>query len=243
MENKRRSISENDCRLIERYCDNECSEREIAAVKDLVSENADAASYLSSIKAIHNEVVSSYSGAPDSINIWDKISRRIDEEQKLAILLGARRISTKTKIFQRFAVHVQDHVAAWGVSSAAAIAICVLLIRVLPGSNPNDNGVGGESFAKESSFGGESAGVSNVARVPVKSSAPEIFEEQIPQTMEVDWMRSKGGVRVIQNRHGSPIFWVKKREPRNIASIPMTNPPTALWVNDTTNAEDYSNVD
>ncbi|RIL09976.1 MAG: hypothetical protein DCC75_05370 [Proteobacteria bacterium] len=156
-------------------------------------------------------------------NLWQRVSARVEQEQRSAILLGARQ--------QPWAWRPQFQPYAFGAVAAAALVVAFLV----PGAGDlNAPGSGEINMAANSILNPpnsplevtEVSAVSKVAAVQPNTHADEtslLFSSlesppvvtsrsRAPKVLEVDWMKSKGRVNLISDpQERSTMVWVRRK--------------------------------
>jgi hypothetical protein len=226
-------------RLLIKLLDGECCAPERWLVHRMLERNRAAAEAFERLKSDREVLKSalevSLAGDQDAgtVDLWDRISKRIDIEERSALLIGKRNLSTSVR------PALLDSLSSgltWGISGAVAAA---MVIFVFANSASIDVGNGFNSGQLVSSRAPENPGFSNVSLGSgkgKKAGTPQILERRYPVTLEVDWMRSDGRVRVMSGEsERSPIIWVKRRKPagRGLFDVEPGNPvapqPQATW--------------
>ena len=197
-----KDLSEQQQLLLSSYVDNECSFISRIRAERLLKRSETAKLFVRNIKHSSQTYRSLFSDTQHSSDLWDKISRRIDAEERSALYLGERKPAVAEGERQAVASFFSKQAILGGLSGAA-VAACVLLLISRP-TKPSEIipvYTGGPVAAHNSSaFHQASLGSSP------KSSANG-------SSMEVDWMRSNGSLKIIQNPNdNSAIFWVRKRQ-------------------------------
>jgi hypothetical protein len=157
---------------------------------------------------------------PKATELWDKIARRIDEEERAGIFLG-RRVAEGSERAPRWFERVGFDRAAWGMTGGMlAASLTVFMLRQAP--DASRDGLNFASTALPLTHIGMSA-ERPVPRVATTSSAPVSFSSATHNIVEVDWMRSDGRVRLLQDpSERSAIIWVKRRQlPHSIGAAPQ----------------------
>ena len=196
-----KELSEQQELLLSSYVDNECSFLSRMRAERLIKRNETAKLFVQNLKNTSQTYRSLFSDSAASPNLWDKISQRIDAEERAALYLGQRKPAVVEHQTPALA-HFFTRQSVIGGLSGAAVAACVLLLV----SRPTKTGeilpvyTGGPVAAHNTSgFHQASLGSTQQGVIPGSS-------------MEVDWMRSNGSLKIIQNPNdNSAIFWVRKR--------------------------------
>ena len=189
------SLSGRQERLLSKLHDGECGLVERLLAERLVSRLAAARRFMARLDEARRVMVERADGAAQ-VDLWSKISMRIDQEQRAEVFLGRRRET----LVERVVGFVREHRhIAWGVPSGVALAGLILLF-VAPSPAPNGGeplGIAreGASYTAAPTVNLASAGSSRSYRAPV----------------EVDWVRGSGRVRVMQDpQRSSAIIWVRR---------------------------------
>jgi hypothetical protein len=155
-------LSEQQELLLSSYVDDECSLLSRLRAERLIKRNESAKLFVQNLKNTSQTYRSLFSETPTSPDLWDKISQRIDAEERASLYLGQRKSETVAPHISGLANFFSKQALIGGLSGAA-VAACVLMLVSRP-------------------------------------------------AMEVDWMRSNGSLKIIQNpSDNSAIFWVRKR--------------------------------
>ncbi len=194
-------LSEQQQLLLSSYVDNECSFISRVRAERLIKRNNIAKAFVQDLKNTSQTLRSFLSSTPTSPDLWDRISQRIDAEERAALYLGQRKPETQ-EMERSFLASFFSKQSVIGGLSGAAVAACVLMLI----SRPTKPGeiipvyTGGPVAAhNRSAFHQASLG-----------TAPQGAGSG--SSMEVDWMRSNGSLKIIQNPNDkSAIFWVRKR--------------------------------
>lgn len=207
------TLSEKEEKLLVKFLDSECSMVERMLVRRLLQRDSRAAEFLNSMRAMSDEVGRVCAGVPaDSADLWARVSARIDSERRSEVFLGPRHKESRFRGLQELLSMRSLGLA--GAVSAAAVLLIVVQFTGQPGAAGRPVGV-----VKSSS--GQSGAVVPVnvtnrggSDESVPFSRPQLLEKSYPSTMEVDWVRSHGRVRLIQDPdEKSTIIWIKRRKP------------------------------
>jgi hypothetical protein len=196
-----KALTEQQELLLSCYVDNECSFLSRLRAERLIKRNDIAKRFVFNLKETSQTYRSLFSDTPAAPDLWDTISQRIDAEERAALYLGQRQSATVAQEGPSLA-HFFSKQAVIGGLSGATIAACVLVLI----SRPTKPGeiipvyTGGRVAAHNASaFHQASLGTAPQAAI-------------LGSSMEVDWMRSKGSLKIIQNpNNNSAIFWIRKR--------------------------------
>lgn len=116
-------LSEHDELLISRYADGESGFFEARRVRRLLAANAEAEAFLGSLRRIGGEVSDS-SRFELRIDLCERIERRIDQEERAALYLGARestRRGDRREVFSAWEALLGR--GLWGMSGALAAVL------------------------------------------------------------------------------------------------------------------------
>ncbi len=226
-------ISERDELLLCRYFDGEAGLWSRFRAKRIISHSAAAQEFYGSLDKIKG-VVSANSGAQtdDVADLWDKISARLDSEERAAFYLGERHNSSHEQNRSYWHNFISSQALWGGLSGAATTALVLLFVAARPNSDSSLAAVQGDlrsspqngfrqiALGNPMSFidnGGRQSSLLHQARSmtirdrDALSARPRMLTER-SSSMEVDWMRSNGPLKLIQNpSEQSTIIWVKRR--------------------------------
>ena len=234
-ENGMAQLSEREEQLLSKYFDGECGWLGRFRAKQLLGRNSAARSFFEALSLIGTET-QQLSG--QKVDLWQAINRRIDQEERAALYLGERRASTETKRI------VWNPGFTWGASGAmvtAGLAVIVFATsstssnttqqaRAAAGVLPQVQGVERSATLEQASMPQSSiqqnsfipqemipqaALVSEGGASPRSLPNSASFRDPLSEMVEVDWMRSNGSLRLLQDPgERSAIIWVKrKRQP------------------------------
>lgn len=197
-------LSSRQERLLGRFFDGECRFWEKLAAGRLVRTSPAARAYLDSLKGLREACAPRRAA---DVDLWSRISARIEQEQRSAILLGKRELNASwheriSGFRERFGSRM-----AWGVSGAFAAACAGFLALSIdaPGKKGTPELVADAKPAASSNL-------QLVSEHSGKAGTPKIIDPSYPVALEVDWMRSDGRVSLMQDpARRSAIIWVKKR--------------------------------
>jgi len=204
-------IQEKTQLLLMRFLDGECGYFERRRVRRLLDSDPEAAQFLAEMQqAIDGCGLLSRVKGPDPVNMWQRVSARIAQEEKAAEFLGRRKISALLpEGFWSFEWLRE----AWKIyvpSGALALACLALLVVYLNPASRN----AGEYVASGRDINGNIVPVNlslEGATLPGNYIRPRLLEDKYPAPLEVDWLRSRGQVKFIQNsQESSPIIWVDR---------------------------------
>lgn len=208
--------------LLSKFYDGETTLLEKLRARLLIKRNSAAASFLNSLQSLSSTAYSSALSANEPCDLWDRISARIDAEERAALYLGKRTATSTTPQEGLISRLLSSH-ALFGGLSGAAIAAAVL-IAVYPSSNQRDLTVinAEPSTLARAPQGFRTVTLPNANNQSENQTAP--LGSRSITAMEMDWMRGSGPLKIIQNPGSSSgIIWVKRlRNPRSVASAAPT---------------------
>lgn len=199
-EARSRELSERQQILLSSYVDNECSLFSRLLAERLIKTNNEARLFVHTLKNTSQAYRASVSEHDTSIDLWDRISNRLESEERAALYLGQRKPTVDSQGPSLMEKLLSRQALIGGLSGAAVAATVLVFI-----SRPSRPGeilpvyTGGPVAAHNSpAFHQASLGADTQAL----GSSP----------MEVDWMRGNGSFKIIQNpKDNSAIIWVRKR--------------------------------
>lgn len=221
-------LKEKDEILLNAFIDGELSFFDNLKAKRLLSSNSAAQKYVDDLKqvsiSLKDVIVSEQSSL--SVDLWEKIDARIDQEEKAEFFLGSRRADSSKE-----AISVADRVTnfiskgAWSMAGglvAASITFMLMNQSNTPGTSQN-LASGAPVILEQTpkpvelvSMNSNSNRGSSLSRWRRKHIAQQqqllkrINNQEMP--FEVDWMKSDGRVTFIQDpRKKATVIWVKKR--------------------------------
>jgi hypothetical protein len=201
-------LSDKQQLLLSRFHDGECGYVESILAKRLISRNPDAVEFCRRLDSIRECCLSELSFTTklgESVNLWDRISTRIDQESRAELYLGKRRIEQKKEsVWERFS---SPYALAGGLSGAALAAVLLVVSYRSPGvttfTAPHMASTNQFQLVRPVAMGAGSAGSPTTLRVPSVGS---------PSSLEVDWVRSQGSLKLIPDPNGSSaIIWVRRK--------------------------------
>ena len=213
-------LTETQEKLLQKYADGECNALEKLMIQRL-RKRPEALSYLSDLEAISPQIKStmelhSQQAGSQSVDLWDRISVRLEQEDRAALFLGKR----KPVVVERFSFFSKQAYVGAGALAAACLALLVVIPSSKSGSISNPAGT--------STVANEQSGIPsiNLASTNTNRLEPPRFlnSGEVPTSVEVDWMHSAGRVKMIQSPEGgSDIIWV--RRPANANPIVRSRRP------------------
>jgi hypothetical protein len=221
--------------LLSRYVDGECGLIRSLQVKRLLSTQPAARRYVTQLeqtRATLSEHLSASSSV--SVDLWGRIEARIDQEERAAFFLGARRIETRHDTTPRDSIWSAFSLpATWlGGVSGAALAGALLVLFFKPGQ------IVSFSAPQQIATQNSPQQVQPVGIGSPRYSQPRVARINRLSSFEVDWMRSHGSLNVIPDTNGSSaIIWVRRRQmpiARSLKSLPASRPRALLTASPTT---------
>lgn len=213
-------LSEKQQLLLSTYFDRECSFLARLAAERLIKRSPSARLFIDSLERSGSALRSAATNQTVSVDLWDRVSARIDNEERAAVYLGRRNTVVEDDRGSFITRFISRHAVVSGLSGAA-VAAAVLMVVSRP-QKPGDIipvHLGVPSVAHNSSaFHQASLGAN-----------PRSFDTR--STMEVDWMRANGSLRLIQNPSGkSAIIWVRKKNASSAATKTTLHPTPTIRV-------------
>lgn len=201
----RGALSEKQELLLSRFHDGECSFLSAFFARRLVSQNANARSYLNDLRGLKNHCSHLVESSSDStVDLWARIDARIEQEQRAAYYLGTRQPEhSRESLWQRLSI---GHAVMGGLSGAAIAAALILVVsrpsQLMTFSAPAAGPVTGHQIIHPVGIGSASAPRTQFKVTPARAHNP----------LEVDWMRANGSLKLIPDPSGSSaIIWVRRR--------------------------------
>jgi hypothetical protein len=224
-------LSERDEQLLVRYFDGEHSWIDSLRAKLLLKTSPEAREFVETLTAIgeiaRNERAGILSQNPNPVDLWSKISSRIEEEERAALYLGGRvdPKAASTTEASKDAWYSLDRFV-WGLSGGA-LAACLTYLMIqttvpqaatlsLVSSAPNLAPAANINRVRAVSYNPRSS-TRRVNRV--QDPRPiSVASNRGPGVVEVDWVKSDGRVQMMQDpAERSAVIWVKRREPMSFA--------------------------
>jgi hypothetical protein len=147
------------------------------------------------------------------VDLWGRISRRIEEEERAELMLGRRVTDERERAPLGWFERLGFDRLAWGLTGGMVAASLTVFILRQPPSAARDQ----QNFSVASlplphvAFNNTERSLPAIA--PVSTSAPVSFSSAEHNVVEVDWMRSDGRVRLMQDpSERSAIIWIKRRD-------------------------------
>ncbi len=206
-----RTLTERQELLLCRYFDGECGVLGRYTAKRLLESNQAARGFFDQLSTIRTECQESRSQIHDAdSDLWQRISSRIESEERAAFYLGSRReeLSTpRARVIDK--LHTPQAIMG-GLSGAAVAALALVFITrsTTPAAIFTEAGGGVSSSRPPSDVTQVSLGNPS----PRRLTGPSARARTLASSMEVDWMRANGPLALIQNPQGkSAIIWVRRK--------------------------------
>ena len=205
--------------LLSKLFDGECTPVEERAAHDLLVSSSFARNFFGELGSVKKQLCESHAQIRQSLGsgseFWKKVSNRIEQEEKTAVLLGPRERSiADISPITRAAQWLRQSFVFGGLAGACVAAVLLLVLSPNTSNSPSKRSA---SFFQSNSPA-DSGGVSQVSLADNRSldstakRRPNILFDQAGSAMEVDWMRGNGPVKVIQSPgERAPIIWVRRK--------------------------------
>lgn len=241
-------LEERDERLLSRYFDGEASWLDQLRARRLLARSSEARTFIQSLEMIRDLAANLVKAAPAEVQLWEKISRRIDAEERAAVFLGGRYGRASAGSTDSILGRLTERLSWSAMGGVAAAAVTMLVVAPLGG--PQNSGqqqlaMLGQPVRLEKPGSMLSTALEEVRFSPsdptgiddrtavVEQFAPNtepviLSRPSYPRAMEVEWMRSDGRVRMLQApKERSAIIWVKRREPNSGGIVVRRSVPRA----------------
>ena len=215
------TLSERQEMLLSKFYDGEASPLERLRARFLIKRRPAAADFLSSLQSLSSNTYSAATATTESCDLWDRISARIDAEEKAAFYLG-KRSSTPTQ--ESFISRLLSSPALFGGLSGAAVAAAIL-IAVYPASQPRELAIinAEPSALARATQGFHTVTLPNGQNRASSQTGP--LGSRTLSSMEMDWMRGSGPLKIIQNPGSSSgVIWVKRSRSLRASASPAPTP-------------------
>lgn len=223
------ALTEREEILLSAFIDDECTSVERVRAEQLVKSNPAARSFVDAMRTVGAQISDARSELGfESVDLWDRVSSRMVQEERTAVLLGSRQTALEAARASRAEVEKGSwisNVVGWfdlkmafgGISGAAAAACILFLVN-------NNSTVGTPSTAAgrltdispggTAGLGISTVGLSGSGKDPsgVSRVRPRMVFNSNARSVEVDWARGNGPLKFIQGpNERSTIIWVKRR--------------------------------
>ena len=192
-------LPENEQKLLMRFVDGECSDAEASRAQELVLASPAAASLVEELKKAGSLSRAALQAPELSPELWKRVFNRIDQEERLAVFFGRRKIgSLREHLLDPLFDGLRD--LGWKMYGPAAALVAVCAVFVIALSSGSAPAPAGRNFAAKPGAAMVNAGATGENGVLQEGSysPPILLEEEVPVSLEVDWMKSRGSVRLFQ---------------------------------------------
>ena len=205
--------------LLGRLVDGECGFLSRLLANGLLISKAEARTYCETLRLMSGKLNAELKQSDHELkDLWRGISARIDAEERAAIFLGKRPQPLQST------GSILDRLFGWrallGSGAVAATATAAVILSLMPVGREVMPGVLASSDRP----------MTNGAIVPVSQTSrqsrenferPRLVEDRYVDAMEVDWVRGRGRVRVMQSPEDrSAILWVRRPQGSGLRVIP-----------------------
>ncbi len=234
MDSTKTVLSDKEQKLLSKFFDGECGYFGYRRAKRLLERKQQAHEFLGLLDSLARDVrITKTDPAGRLDNMWERVSARIEAEERSQLLLGKRQSTlAANNIWGRlqealFASGYRRFGFSAGLVAAASV-IVFLSGPYSPLSKSSTQLASSSTVNNASGFGYVPASAQVEGSAEKESyTRPQLVEDDYQRALEVDWVRSRGRVKFIQDpRQRSVIIWVKKREPRvgTVAAMPELKP-------------------
>jgi hypothetical protein len=201
-------LSEKQQLLLSRFSDGECGCIESMLAKRLLSRNPDAVEFCRQLDSVRECCLSKLSVTTprgESVNLWERVNARIEQESRAELYLGRRRIEqNRGSLWERLRT---PYALAGGMSGAVLATLLLVVGYRSPGVTtfeaPQAAPTNQFQLVRPVAMGAGSASSPTTLRIP--GSAPR-------SSLEVDWVRSQGSLKLIPDPNGSSaIIWIRRK--------------------------------
>ena len=200
-------LTEAQERLLLRYADGECRWLERVWARRLAAKSRAATFFLADMTCTSHglrDVVRQHG----TVDLWSRIETRITQEERAALFLGQRKNRREWQVVVR-------ELFRGGLAPAGAFVAAALLLAVTPAGpammawfSDGQASVGSPGVSGSAVVRAPVAPVNLVAEGSSRRSPGRLRDQS---GVEVDWVRSRGRVRVIQDEENrSAIIWVRR---------------------------------
>lgn len=236
---KKRLLSEKQERLLMCYHDEACSWFGGIRARRLLAISEAAREYAQSLEDISTVMSSPAQMRSGSVQLWQGVVRRIEQEERAAMYLGKRIFADRTRS-KAAARDYSFFKAGVPVAAIGALAVAFLMLPVQEFDSANENGARLQTVqqgvserspqqgfvmsvaannpvtqpsASLASASLASAGQASSSNLALSQSTPVPQYGRSQDPWEVEWIRSDGRVRMIPHRAGrAPILWINRQE-------------------------------
>lgn len=190
--------------LLNRYVDNECGFFERQRARRLIDRSEEARNYIESLKKLREGLIISLPIEKPHADLWPRVSMRIAQEENAAVFLGERKFEERRSPFT---------LPSLGFAFGSVVTAIFLFSIWIPSSQSIGSGVASSGTASSSPLTLASTAGEHQAEGAIPLGRPQIINEPFQSVIDVDWMRSTGRVRILQNPEDrSAIIWVRKKK-------------------------------
>ena len=235
-------------KLLQAYFDSECGAIGRWWARRLLARRRSAGAFFESLRVGAREVLGSFDGGADAqqggekVDLWNRISARIDQEERSLMFLGKRDFRERAQGVWRLS---WTRPVGWGLSGAVVTAGVAMLIfgQFSPQAQSAFSAAGSPSLGGDAQANpsyqpvamdmGESDFRAEAGTAEQEMSSAHALNRKVPRALEVDWMRSHGRVRMIQDSSDrAAILWVNRDSKlgssrRSNSRIPSLTPVAA----------------
>lgn len=194
-------LTEKEELLLSRHYDGECGFISRFQVQRLLTRNYQAKLFFNGLSTIGAEC-RAISSEAKGVDLWSRIDSRITAEESAAFYLGERRSAPTNEQATAFK-SIRFNQTLFGGLSGMAVAATVLII-----------------FAQPAAKDGKDAATLATLPQPFRQAAlgaldsqPIRFNRRDNSTLEVDWMRANGPLKLLQNpSEKSAVIWVRRNK-------------------------------
>lgn len=219
-------LSEKEQLLLSRFFDGDCGFIGSWRAQKLLARNPLANQFIDNLESIQHMVTQrSYSGS-GTVDLWDKIERRINEEQRSELYLGTRTSTESPSLWQ----NLSETYAMWisGATGATLAAVAIIFLNSSTDQSP--------LMPQRQSIGRAPVAQQVAVKAPNRQSAIGIprIQRSRPQSFAFDWMRSEGALHFIPDPNGaSTIIWITRNDEAPHSSSQDTRMYSATPLNST----------
>ncbi len=257
-------LSPCDEELILSYLDGEAGFFSARRAKRILERSPSAQSFADSILALRSRIGEWHQiqlERSGKVDLWERIERRIDQEERAAVFLGGREFASRMRQPRVEGESIFSKIfGPWGWSATTAVvaaSLTFVLVQPVEKTNPSLSlgpsttprlldeplpgmGVRDVSFIDNSDQYHRDQMKQIYRRAKVRESLrgesnSQIVPSEMNQLTQVDWMRSDGQLYFVQQpRPGSTIIWVKRPKPAQNAGAlaPRADRPVVFGENE-----------
>jgi hypothetical protein len=195
---------------LQRHYDGENSIFERWKMKLFLARSQPAQRYLHDLEDVSTRIQSYHQSRLEnsSISLWDRIERRVDEEDRATLLLGKRRLIQNDNHDKIDGWRVWASRIVWSGSGACFASILTFLLLNTSSEEANKFlNPTGSTLASTTNSSTAAQGEGTFKTVKLERS---MDLNQAP--VEIDWLHSDGTVHLIQSKERQiPTIWVKRQ--------------------------------